>query len=339
MGASVTLSTVRTSQEPSAPAGDAPAPPPAPAPADCQAIDAFISYVSTELGLAENTVLAYRTDLLDYAGFCQRDNPAGGGVLNAGLETLGRYLKTLQAQRRMAMSSILRHTVTLKMFYRFGRSRGLCAENPTELLDRPRHEQKLPDVLGREQVLRLLAAVPPEHPLAARDRAIVELFYACGLRASELADLTFNDLHIDLGVIRVIGKGRKERIIPIGKPAAAAIAQYVSHLRPHLMLAPVRRGKGPLREHGHVFVSRSGRKINRIVLYQRITELCKNAGLRKIHPHTLRHSFATHLLSGGADLRVVQELLGHADVGTTQIYTHVDSDRLKSVHEKFHPRP
>jgi len=189
-------------------------------------------------------------------------------------------------------------------------------------------------VLGREQIATLLKAVNPAHRLALRDQAILELFYACGLRASELAELQLTDLHLDLGVIRVLGKGMKERIVPIGGPAADALERYMKELRPQLLAVKTARAKTTER----VFVSRSGGGITRVVLWQLIVKLSQQAGMRKIHPHTLRHTFATHLLSGGADLRVVQELLGHADVGTTQIYTHVDADRLKAVHKKHHPR-
>ncbi|HMD54896.1 MAG TPA: tyrosine-type recombinase/integrase, partial [Phycisphaerae bacterium] len=212
------------------------------------------------------------------------------------------------------------------------KSRGRIATDPTELLETPHAWKKLPEVLNRAQINALLKAVDPKHPLGLRDQAIIELFYACGLRASELAGLKLTDLHPDLGVIRVIGKGFKERIIPIGKPAQAAIERYLRELRPRLMAV-----KGLTSD--LVFVSRAGKPINRIVLWQRLAQISRAAGLRRIHPHTLRHTFATHLLSGGADLRVVQESLGHSNVVTTQIYTLVDADRLKSVHRKHHPRP
>ena len=220
------------------------------------------------------------------------------------------------------------------MFYKFAVSRGMATANPTELLETPHTWKKLPDVLGREQTGALLAAVDPGHRLALRDRAILELFYACGLRASELAELRLENLHFEIGVIRVLGKGNKERIIPIGGPAMAALDSYLKELRPQLLAM---RGGNGAREH-RVFLSRSGKGITRVVLWQFVRRMAVRAGLRAIHPHTLRHTFATHLLSGGADLRVVQELLGHSNVVTTQIYTHVDSDRLKEVHRKYHPR-
>ena len=301
-----------------------------PASADLAAIQQFCLYVDTELGLSANTLTAYRTDLTDFATFCA--GHAHKRMTDADDRVVSAYLRYLGEDRQMQSSSVLRHVASMKMFYRFALARGLCTANPTEVLETAHVWRKLPDVLGRGQVEMLLKAVRPEHPLCQRDQAIIELFYACGLRASELADLTLNDVHWDLGVIRVIGKGRKERIIPVGTPALQALQKYVQDLRPRLLAV-----KGHTTE--RVFLSRSGQPINRIVLWQRIAQISQAGGLRHIHPHTLRHTFATHLLSGGADLRVVQELLGHSNVGTTQLYTHVDADRLKAVHLKHHPRP
>jgi integrase/recombinase XerD len=291
-------------------------------------ISSFIAYIETELGLAENTSLAYRRDLTDFAAYLAERNESLRGGRPA---DISGYLQHLQVDRRMQISSIVRHSITLKMFYRYARHRAWRNDDPTEFLETPHGWRRLPDVLGRVEIDTLLAAVKPDHPLALRDQAIIELFYACGLRASELADLTLEQLHLDLGVIRVLGKGRKERIVPVGRPAQSAITKYLADLRPRLLAV-----KGIVSN--RVFVSRAGKPINRIVLWQRLNQISKGAGLRGVHPHALRHTFATHLLSGGADLRVVQELLGHANIATTQIYTHVDADRLQSVHRKHHPR-
>jgi integrase/recombinase XerD len=299
-------------------------------PEDIAAIQQFCLYVDTELGLSANTLAAYRTDLTDWALFSAGHGPKR--MIEADDRMVSAYLRHLGEDRQMQSSSVLRHVASMKMFYRFAIARGLCTINPTELLETAHVWRKLPDVLARGQMEKLLQAVPPGHPLYLRDQAIVELFYACGLRASELADLILGDVHWDLGVIRVTGKGRKERIIPVGLPALQALEKYVRDLRPRLLAV-----KGHRTE--RVFLSRSGRPINRIVLWQRLEQISRVGGLRHIHPHTLRHTFATHLLSGGADLRVVQELLGHSNVGTTQLYTHVDADRLKAVHLKHHPRP
>jgi integrase/recombinase XerD len=300
------------------------------------AIEQFLMHVELELGLSANTVLAYRGDLLDFAAFC---GTLEKNLKGATTEMLGQYLQYLQETRKLAISSILRHVACLKMFYRFACARGLAQQNPTELLETPHQWKKLPDVLGREQINALLMAVDVNDKLGLRDKAILELFYACGLRASELAELTLDDLHFDVGVVRVIGKGRKERIVPIGGPAIAALQEYVKISRPQLLAVKSTRHKaGSSRGINRVFLSRSGGLVTRIVLWQFVRRMAVKAGLRAIHPHTLRHTFATHLLSGGADLRIVQELLGHSNVATTQIYTHVDADRLKEVHRKHHPR-
>ncbi len=297
---------------------------------DLAVINEFLTYIEIELGLADNTLAAYRSDLMQFAAFC--DRKCSRPMVRVDRIVIGEYLKHMQSQRNLRTSSVLRHTASLKMFYRFAVARGKIPENPTEHLETAHGWRKLPDVMNRPQIEALLKAVDPAHPLALRDQAIIELFYACGLRASELADLTERNVHAELGVIRVIGKGRKERIIPVGKPARAAMEKYMRELRPKLLA--VSKSRVP-----NVFVSRSGQRINRIVLWQRLDRISRAAGLKHIHPHKLRHTFATHLLSGGADLRIVQELLGHSDIGTTQIYTHVDADRLKNVHRQHHPRP
>lgn len=292
----------------------------------------FLDYIETELGLAENTIAAYRRDLVAFMTFAQEESQCG--LLAADRDTIGRHLKYLH-EHGLEIASILRHVAALKMFYRFAVNRQMVQVNPTELLEKPHHWQKLPDVLGRAQIMTLINSVDPNTKLALRDRAILELFYACGLRASELADLKLTDLHLRLGVIRVLGKGQKERIVPIGGPAVEALERYMKELRPELVAVKTRRTKAPA---SRVFLSRSGGPITRIVLWQFVRRMATRAGMRPIHPHTLRHTFATHLLSGGADLRVVQELLGHSNVVTTQIYTHVDGDRLRAVHKKHHPR-
>jgi integrase/recombinase XerD len=310
----------------------APAPTPAPTGQERDAIDAFLQHLDMELGLSPHTLEAYGRDLRDFHAFCNSHNAS---LTSADPAILAQYLEHMRATQKLATSSVLRHVAALKMFFRFAKARGLAQDNPTDLLETARPWQKLPDVLGREQITALLAAIPPDHRLALRDKAILELFYACGLRASELAELSLEDLHFDLGVIRVFGKGRKERIIPIGGPAVKAINAYLATLRPELITVKTTRAKAA---HNRLFLTRSGGPMTRIVLWQLVQKTAKRAGIRKIHPHTLRHTFATHLLSNGADLRVVQELLGHSNVVTTQIYTHVDADRLKKVHRKHHPR-
>jgi integrase/recombinase XerD len=297
-----------------------------------EALAQFLLHIEMELGLSPNTLEAYGRDLRDFAGFCDSLN---GLITTADGVVLGKYLEYMQVEKKLAVTSIIRHVASLKMFFRFATARGYAATNPTDLLETPHQWKKLPDVLGRDQMNTLIGAVPPEHRLALRDRAILELFYASGLRASELAEIGLEDVHVDLGVIRVLGKGRKERIVPVGGPALQALNEYLTILRPQLIAVKTTRTKAA---RNRVFLTRSGGPVTRIVLWQMVQKMSKRAGMRSIHPHTLRHTFATHLLSGGADLRVVQELLGHSNVVTTQIYTHVDGDRLKEVHRKHHPR-
>jgi integrase/recombinase XerD len=196
-------------------------------------------------------------------------------------------------------------------------------------LERPKPEQALPKVLSRAQVAQLISAPAPESPLYLRDVAILELLYASGLRATELCDLKVRDVNLTAGCVRALGKGMKERIVPLGRAAAEAVARYTAECRPSLERAPSDR----------LFLSRTGRALDRVALWMLVEKYGRSSGLLKsVSPHTLRHCFATHLIGGGADLRVVQELLGHSDISTTQIYTHVDQDRLKSVHKRFHPR-
>jgi len=298
------------------------------------AISQFLLYLEMELGLSPNTIAAYSRDLRDFAAFCDIANIA---IASASAASVAKYLQFLQTEQKLATPSILRHIASLKMFYRFAISRQYVANNPTDLLETPHSWKKLPDVLGREQIAALLAVAGSEeiNRLAKRDKAIIELFYASGLRASELAELNLEDLHFDLGVVRILGKGQKERIVPLGKHAIHAINDYLNTLRPELINVKTTRAKAAANK---VFLTRSGGPMTRIILWQLVRKFARQAGIHAIHPHTLRHTFATHLLSGGADLRVVQELLGHSNVVTTQIYTHVDADRLKQVHRNHHPR-
>jgi integrase/recombinase XerD len=222
------------------------------------------------------------------------------------------------------------------MFCRFLHAEGRIAENPAEVIERPTRWKRLPDVLSPRQVKALIEApAPPADPKAPplhlRDRAVLELMYAAGLRASETAGVCREDLHETLRVVMVTGKGQKQRLVPLGQPAMDAINVYLADCRPRL-------ARSPDLDRGRLFLSRTGRPLERVAIWQIVKRSAVRAGLRHVHPHTLRHSFATHMLSGGADLRVVQELLGHSDITTTQIYTHVDQSRLKSVHKAHHPR-
>lgn len=289
---------------------------------------AFLAYCKTECGFAPATLAAYAADLRDLWVWMVDAGHRSWADLN--LERIGDHLRHLEA-KGLETSSIARHVATLRVFCRFMESAGFLPVNPAEQLTQPAAWQRLPNVMGQEQVQQLLAAPQADDPLYLRDVAMLELLYAAGLRASEVANMQIGWLHTDLGVARVLGKGNKERIVPVGRPALAAVARYREELRPRLVK--------PDKPTDRLLLSRSGSPITRVVVWQIIKRHAHRAGLTGIHPHLLRHSFATHLLAGGADLRVVQELLGHSNIRTTQIYTHVDRSRLKEVITKFHPRP
>jgi integrase/recombinase XerD len=303
---------------------------------------AFLTFVRVECGLADNTLAAYTRDLRDLLA-----DLASSGVGSIGAITprdLIRHVSELRSRRELSSASIARHLVTIRMFFRFHKANGAVEQDPTELLERPTQWQRLPGVLSPANVRALLAA--PElsaalsltnrgedrgPPLWIRDKAILEFMYACGLRATEVGTLGLTAVQPTLRAALVTGKGNKQRMVPFGKPAFAAYERYLRRCRPLLV-----RPDG--RDLGRLFLSRTGRPLERVAIWQIITRYAALAGLREVHPHVLRHSFATHMLRGGADLRVVQELLGHSNIATTQIYTRVDGPRLKEVHRKFHPR-
>lgn len=288
----------------------------------------FISYCRIECGFADATIAAYAADLRELAEWMIGEGHRDWNALTINL--IADHLRDLSG-RGLSTSSIARHVATIRVFCRYCESTGSMTTNPAELLSQPSTWRNLPDYLGAAQMKRLIDAPQEGDALHLRDVAMLELLYAGGLRASEVSDLTTRSIHHDLGVARVFGKGSKERIVPIGKPALAATMRYMNELRPDLV-----REDSPC---DRLLLSRTGRPITRIVVWQIVTKYARRAGFPDVHPHTLRHSFATHMLAGGADLRVVQELLGHANIRTTQIYTHVDSTRLKTVIARFHPRP
>jgi integrase/recombinase XerD len=289
---------------------------------------AFRHYIQAERGLSANTLLAYGRDLERFGLWV-----AGGGLadyLRPTLRDLSHYLSHLRDEQ-LAPPSVARHLVALKMFYRFLRLEERTAESTVELLSSPALWERIPQVLSPESVEKLLAAPQPGERFYLRDRAILETLYATGSRASEVVGLRLADVYLDSAFCKCFGKGSKQRVVPLGRPALAALKKYLEELRPKLTRAAP--------DAPWVFVSRGGRALTREMLWVLVKKYVRQAGLNaKVSPHTLRHSFATHLLSGGADLRTVQELLGHANIRTTQQYTHVDRDRLKAIHRKFHPR-
>jgi integrase/recombinase XerD len=290
-------------------------------------IDDFIDFLAVERGLAENTLSAYQRDLSKYAGFLAQRKITRISTIDK--DCVVDFMHSLKKQG-LAVKSISRNLAAVKMFHRFLLRERLAQEDPTLLIDGPKTWLKVPEVLSADEIQRILKAVKGKGWQITRDKAILELFYASGMRVSELVDLRVSNINLEIGYIRCVGKGKKERIIPIGKNARAAVEKYCATVRPELAKDPLDKT---------LFLSRLGRKISRQSIWKIIKHYARKAKIKKpIKPHTLRHTFATHLLEHGADLRAVQEMLGHADISTTQIYTHVDKERLKSIHKQFHPR-
>jgi integrase/recombinase XerD len=291
-------------------------------------ITAFHHYLQAERGLAANTLVAYGHDLDRYSQWV-----AGGGLedyLTPTLRDLSHYLEHLR-EEGLAPPSIARHLVALKMFYRFLRLEERTSAAAVDLLSSPALWERIPQVLSPDSVTKLLDAPHGLDRFHLRDRAILETLYATGTRASEVVNLRLNDLYLDSSFCKCTGKGSKQRIVPLGRLAIEALRQYLDELRPSLVASAP--------DAPWVFVSRGGRALTREMLWVLVKKYVQRAGLNaKISPHSLRHSFATHLLAGGADLRTVQELLGHASIRTTQQYTHVDRERLRAIHAQFHPR-
>lgn len=305
-------------------------------------LDRFREYQSVELGLAALTLAAYRRDLSDFGAYLLRNGVRRCDAI-APDTVLGHLVELTRAGYRE--STIARRLVSIRMWLRFAYERKLIANDITALLDLPKTWKRLPRTLDVDRAATLVTAPQAEETLGLRDRAILELFYASGLRASELCGVRAGDLDVTSGFVRVVGKGQRERVVPVGRAALDAIAAYVEHAREAQIQAGVQRGRYTLpfsaaaRARLPVFLSRSGGPIERTAIWRLVKRQVMRTGLDpRISPHTLRHSFATHLLEGGADLRVVQELLGHANLTTTEIYTHVQTRRMVDVHEQYHPR-
>ena len=291
----------------------------------------FLSYLEFERGLSRNTLEAYRGDLLQLGRFLSEHNVS---ALEAGPAEISDFLTGLAAgdadHRPSSPATIHRKSACLRSFYRHLRREGLRESDPTATLSAPRRSRKLPQVLTRGEVEKLLAQPSGTDPQALRDRALLELMYASGLRASEAIGLELGDIDLEERVLRARGKGSKERIVPIGQAALRALSAYLERGRPKLVKN---------RPEIHLYVNFRGGQLTRQGLYKIVRRHALTAGLAdRMSPHTLRHTFATHLLAGGCDLRSVQEMLGHADVSTTQLYTHLSSERLKDVYFKAHPR-
>ncbi len=298
---------------------------PEPTPPDERSIRRFLGHLAAERGLARNTQNAYRRDLEDAGRFLS----ARGVTLEAADPQAWHDFVQATSRRKLSTKTVARRVAAVRAFVRFLELEGRNTQAVLDQLERPKPEKSLPKILSREDVNKLIFSPDPASRFYHRDVAMLELLYASGLRATELCELKVDSVNLTVGAVRVFGKGSKERVVPVGKAALEAIERYLAECRPKLLKARSDR----------LFLSRSGMPLERVALWQIVEKHARSSGIIKhISPHVLRHCFATHLLGGGADLRIVQELLGHADVGTTQIYTHVDSSRLKKLHTRFHPR-
>lgn len=289
-------------------------------------IRSFLTYIRIEKGLAENTLLAYRRDLVKFADFVAKNHLEAERIVRSNLVD---YLSSLY-QRRLDSRSVGRHLASLRQFFRFLCAEGIIRDDPALNIESPRFRRSLPSFLSLEEVERLLAQPDAKTVVGLRDKAMIELMYSTGLRVSELCGLRVSDLEMQVGCLRCLGKGNKERLVPVGRSALALVQEYLRDSRPKLL--------GD-KTSASLFLSRIGTPINRIAFWRMLSDYGRKAGLRmRLKPHMLRHSFATHLLDRGADLRSVQMMLGHADITTTQIYTHVVEERLKQVYKAHHPR-
>ncbi|MEL6328910.1 MAG: tyrosine recombinase [Planctomycetota bacterium] len=302
----------------------------------------FLGFIRVECGLGEATREAYGRDLRMLLADAQLAGASAPCELTPELVT--DHVRALARERGLSPTTVARHLSTIRVFSRWLLGRRKIERDIAEFLEAPVRWRKLPGVLSPSQMKRLVESPqPPPHakpgtvPLWERDRAMLELMYASGLRASEVCGLSVGSIDDELALLRVRGKGGKDRLVPMGAPARAELDQYLRGCRRILVEANVTRGD-PTRDKGTVFLSRTGRPLDRVQLWRLISGYANAVGLGRVHPHMLRHSFATDLLSGGADLRVVQDLLGHADIATTQIYTHVSRDRLHDLHRRLHPR-
>lgn len=288
----------------------------------------FLDYLQVECGLSNNTREAYGRDLRFFLAVLTEEKLSSLSEMTS--RHLEIYLRELRG-RELAMSSVSRGLASLRTFCRYLTLRRILDKDPSSAIDAPKKWSRLPTVMDHDTVERLRTTPDQEMDIyALRDRALLTLLYASGLRASEAAQLKRSDVNVNLGILRVLGKGNKERIVPVAESALSGIGQYLGALA---SIDPETATRTPL------FLSRSGKALRREDIYRIVRKYVARSGIRgKISPHTFRHSFATQLLSGGADLRSVQEMLGHADIATTQIYTHVDAHRLKNIHQKFHPR-
>jgi len=291
-------------------------------------IESFLNYLSVERGLAKNTIISYREDLGAYSGFLKSSGVDTFSKVNRAAVTDFMFFRK---DKGLAPNSIARSLAAIRMFHRFLVRERVLKNDPTSLVDSPKLWQKIPETLSVNEAEALISQPNLRDGQGIRDRAILETMYATGMRVSEVVELKIDNVNKEVGFLRCIGKGNKERIIPLGKKAIVSIERYIAGSRRELLKK---------KESEFLFLNRFGKKISRQSLWKIIKHYSRMAGIKKpMKPHILRHSFATHLLERGADLRSVQEMLGHSNISTTQIYTHINKDRLKSIHRMYHPRP
>jgi integrase/recombinase XerD len=288
----------------------------------------YLHYLSLEKNASRNTIDSYRKDLERYLRFL--DEQGCRDLSSIDRKVLNKFMGALY-DVGLASGTLARNLSSIKMFHKFLIGEGLAASSPVEQLETPKGPRRLPEVLSQDEIAELLDQPDTRTPLGVRDRAILETMYATGMRVSEVVAIERTHLFADEGIVRIFGKGSKERLVPIGSKALKWIAAYLSKVRGTLVKRDVGRDV--------LFLNARGKPLSRMSIWNLVKTSAAKAGIKKdVHPHTLRHSFATHLLEGGADLRAVQEMLGHTDISTTQIYTHIDREYLKEVHKTFHPR-
>ncbi len=291
-------------------------------------IEGFLNYLSVERGLANNTISSYRQDLDIFKNYLSQSQISH--VSRVKREDITSFLLS-QKEKGLSANSVARRLAAVKAFYRFLVKERIIKSDPTSLMETPKLWKKIPQTLSVQEVESLILQPNIKNKIGIRDRAILDIMYSTGMRVSEVVGLKLDNINLDMGFVRCIGKGNKERIIPLGRPACIALKRYIERSRTTI----VKKNKTE-----DLFLNRFGKKISRQSIWKIIKKYASLARIKKpIRPHILRHSFATHLLEGGADLRSIQEMLGHSSVSTTQVYTHINKDRLKTIHRMFHPRP
>lgn len=293
----------------------------------------FINYLRTERSLSENSIASYNFDLTKLFDFLKRKKIIS--VKEIDDKSLNDFLKIIKGSMNkndevFSVKSVTRYISSFRTFFKFLEAENHVKNNPAENLEAPKSARALPEVLTIDEINKILDSINLSNKAGLRNRAILETMYASGLRVSELTNLEINNIDFESGFLRVFGKGSKERIVPIGKSALSFISEYIKVLRDKIKNA---------KSFNYVFLNLRGGKLSRMGVWNIVDEYCKKANIKKeVHPHTFRHSFATHLLEGGADIRIIQEMLGHSDISTTQIYTHIDKEYLIEIHKTFHPR-